>query len=210
MKTLIFGDVHGQYDELMQALRYAGYETGDRLIGLGDYIDRGRQSNEVIEFLAQAKKENPSSVFLRGNHEKVVVALIKQGPVGHLVRHWLDILTGGPTIASYGRYVEGQVDVLHIFPKEHVMFLQDTVELYEEGRYAYAHDKDCYRGARILCYGHYHYASPYIGFLRIGLALDIGVAVLNPDLKVIHDSFGREFAVDKRQLMGNLHTDYFS
>jgi serine/threonine protein phosphatase 1 len=41
MKTLVIGDIHGYYRELKDALANADYQHGDRLIFLGDYIDRG-------------------------------------------------------------------------------------------------------------------------------------------------------------------------
>ncbi|HBA53973.1 MAG TPA: serine/threonine protein phosphatase, partial [Syntrophorhabdus aromaticivorans] len=47
MKTLVISDIHGYYRELNDALRNADYREGDRLIFLGDYIDRGPPSREL-------------------------------------------------------------------------------------------------------------------------------------------------------------------
>jgi predicted phosphodiesterase len=46
MKTLVVSDIHGMYKELMST----SYSDSDRLIYLGDYIDRGGQSKEVMDF----------------------------------------------------------------------------------------------------------------------------------------------------------------
>ena len=53
MRHLITADIHGQYDELMTALECARYdESADRLILLGDMVDRGAQSREVLAYIA--------------------------------------------------------------------------------------------------------------------------------------------------------------
>jgi serine/threonine protein phosphatase 1 len=71
MKTLVISDIHGYYRELNDALHNADYQEGDRLIFLGDYIDRGPLSREVMEFLLSLK--NGGNVFLRGNHEEYLI-----------------------------------------------------------------------------------------------------------------------------------------
>lgn len=72
------GDIHGHYDELRLLLAKLGYEEsmgafrypgGARsVVFLGDYIDRGSQSREVID-LVRAMRDAGSAVALMGNHE---------------------------------------------------------------------------------------------------------------------------------------------
>ena len=72
------GDVHGHCDELRALLQKLGYEEsmgafrypgGERsVVFLGDYIDRGSQSREVID-LVRAMRDAGSAVALMGNHE---------------------------------------------------------------------------------------------------------------------------------------------
>lgn len=69
-------DIHGKYDLLQKALKLLdknGYsEKDDLLVFLGDYIDRGPESKQVIETLIDlSKKENV--VILRGNHEDLSI-----------------------------------------------------------------------------------------------------------------------------------------
>ena len=68
----IAGDIHGQFHDLLQLLRTAGAETSTSTtyLFLGDYVDRGRHSVEVITLLLLLKLERPGQVLLlRGNHE---------------------------------------------------------------------------------------------------------------------------------------------
>lgn len=66
----VFGDVHGQYFDLLELIKQAGAPTNTKQLWLGDYVDRGNFGCEVVLLLAAAKVKWPKSVFLlRGNHE---------------------------------------------------------------------------------------------------------------------------------------------
>eukprot|EP01026_Neomeris_dumetosa_P048164 TRINITY_DN4158_c0_g2_i2.p1 TRINITY_DN4158_c0_g2~~TRINITY_DN4158_c0_g2_i2.p1 ORF type:complete len:916 (+),score=170.18 TRINITY_DN4158_c0_g2_i2:140-2749(+) len=72
----IFGDLHGQFGDLMRLFdEYGSPSTGGDItyidyLFLGDYVDRGTHSLETICLLLSLKKEHPNSVHLiRGNHE---------------------------------------------------------------------------------------------------------------------------------------------
>jgi serine/threonine protein phosphatase 1 len=51
MRTLAIGDIHGCFTALTALIKAADVQHRDRLITLGDYIDRGPDSNAVIEWL---------------------------------------------------------------------------------------------------------------------------------------------------------------
>jgi serine/threonine protein phosphatase 1 len=51
-KVGIIGDVHGELDALVQLVERASTEV-DRLVFVGDYVNRGRRSADVIEFLVE-------------------------------------------------------------------------------------------------------------------------------------------------------------
>ena len=56
MKYFIVADVHGFYDEMIEALNRAGYDPDNKnhtFVSLGDMFDRGEQANEVLDFLVQ-------------------------------------------------------------------------------------------------------------------------------------------------------------
>jgi serine/threonine-protein phosphatase PP1 catalytic subunit len=66
----IFGDIHGQYSDLIRFLEKTGLPPSSNLVFLGDYVDRGNNSLEVIALLFALKIKYPNNVFLiRGNHE---------------------------------------------------------------------------------------------------------------------------------------------
>lgn len=81
MKTIVIGDVHGCYNELKEliaTLEAEGeYKRGiDKLVFLGDYIDRGDDSRLVIEFVRKLQEENDNVIALMGNHEDMLLNYI--------------------------------------------------------------------------------------------------------------------------------------
>jgi hypothetical protein len=69
-KIMFAGDIHGDFD-ITQKVITLFQETGcDQLVFLGDYIDRGEEDIENVNFLLHLKVEFPDKIFLlRGNHE---------------------------------------------------------------------------------------------------------------------------------------------
>jgi serine/threonine protein phosphatase 1 len=66
MRTIVIGDIHGCYEELMQLLNNLELTPADCLISLGDIVDRGSDSVKVYDFL----KNRPNTIVLMGNHER--------------------------------------------------------------------------------------------------------------------------------------------
>jgi len=73
MATFAISDIHGRIDELKNLLSYINYSQSDTLIFLGDYIDRGPNSNAVIEALIELSSNKPNVHFLKGNHEEMAI-----------------------------------------------------------------------------------------------------------------------------------------
>lgn len=66
--TYVFGDIHGQFYDLVNMLE--GLDPEFNIVFLGDYVDRGYNSLEVILYITVLKILNPSKIIiLRGNHE---------------------------------------------------------------------------------------------------------------------------------------------
>lgn len=97
------GDVHGCHDHLTRLERrivqHAAHRSGTRLIVmLGDYIDRGPASAQVIEHLLGAPPAGFERICLRGNHEEMALAAARSPDRSDT---WL-VNGGTATLASYG------------------------------------------------------------------------------------------------------------
>jgi len=65
MQTLVIGDIHGCYEELQALLDKAGLASSDAIISIGDLVDRGPETPQVLDFF----RENAAARALLGNHE---------------------------------------------------------------------------------------------------------------------------------------------
>lgn len=78
MSLYAIGDIHGNYDSLVKlfleiTLKDFNYQK-DKMIFLGDYIDRGEKSYEVISSLLYLKERHPENfILLLGNHENMAI-----------------------------------------------------------------------------------------------------------------------------------------
>lgn len=64
-KYIVVGDIHGCFDELLALLTKCGYRPGDFLISVGDLMDRGPKSRDVIEWFMAAE----NAFVVEGNHD---------------------------------------------------------------------------------------------------------------------------------------------
>ncbi|WP_026411288.1 metallophosphoesterase family protein [Actinomadura oligospora] len=65
-RTIIIGDIHGCFDELLELLEKVDLRPDDLLVSVGDLVDRGPAPGEVVRFF----RERPNSVVVMGNHER--------------------------------------------------------------------------------------------------------------------------------------------
>jgi serine/threonine protein phosphatase 1 len=77
-RILAISDIHGCYDKITNLLKITRYNSrADQLILLGDYIDRGDKSFEVVQLVKSLVKNG--AVALMGNHEDMAIEAIETG-----------------------------------------------------------------------------------------------------------------------------------
>jgi serine/threonine protein phosphatase 1 len=102
-KTLTYavGDIHGSFTKVANLIRHCTEHCGGdnfRFVFLGDYVDRGRRSKDVVNLLMRTQAAAPDTVVcLKGNHEDMLLDAIKTGEP----RTWIEN-GGDATLRSYG------------------------------------------------------------------------------------------------------------
>ena len=111
-RMLVISDIHGMYNELMLLLKASSYNPAeDRLAVLGDYIDRGYYSRNVIEFFMDLKgKHGPRVTLLKGNHEDLCLKAHFGDERNRqtAVRLWMANM-GDRTLASFNNKIPDEV-----------------------------------------------------------------------------------------------------
>jgi len=138
-KTYAIGDLHGRFDLLCHAIDLveadAG-EAGGTLVVLGDFVDRGPQSRNIIDLLmAGPRRPDWRWIVLQGNHEAMMLAALRD-PLRHL-SWWLGN-GGGQTLNSYGYQSGGEIRPLKV-PATHLAWLDQLPLYYEDEHRIYVH-----------------------------------------------------------------------
>ena len=149
-RTFAIGDIHGDLEQLYKILScLPSLEKDDTLVFVGDYIDRGPRSADVIHFLRTLPTQIPSKVVaLRGNHEDAWLRVIDRGwpefvlppPNGCLAA--LRSFTGGRMPIEDEEAEGAERDLLlsgSFFPKEVVAWMRELPHWYEDEHAIYVH-----------------------------------------------------------------------
>ncbi len=145
------GDVHGRLDLLDQLLGKIEADIAVReasqnlVVFLGDLIDRGPQSCQVVERLMTWQPADASTIFLCGNHEEVLLRVLKGEP--GLLADWLKF-GGAECLASYGlsrerllnkNESEALTAIRAAVPEAHQSFLASFADTFRFGDYLFVH-----------------------------------------------------------------------
>lgn len=131
MACYVIGDIHGCDIELKHLIDNLPIKAGDQLVFLGDYIDRGPNSAEVVAYLLdlQLALSSQRITFLKGNHEDMLLAFLGlRGQFGNMF-----LVNGGKaTLESYGIAADkpSRSDAAAAIPESHLNFYQ-TLKAFE-------------------------------------------------------------------------------
>jgi len=100
-RRIFIGDIHGHYDGLRRLWDYIAPTSIDQVFFVGDLIDRGPQSSEVVNFVRQH-----ASGCVRGNHEQLLLEAFSEGELNlPNLQGWL--FSGGQaTLTSYNGSIQ--------------------------------------------------------------------------------------------------------
>jgi len=132
-KIFAIGDIHGCYDRLKALMEKIPIDCSrDTLVFIGDYIDRGPHSVEVVDYLIHLKKRVPEVIFLKGNHEDMLDKFLTGAD------RFTYLLNGGQqTLDSYlTKPVQSEFFPI---PPDHMEFFKSLRLFYETEEFIFVH-----------------------------------------------------------------------
>jgi serine/threonine protein phosphatase 1 len=144
------GDIHGRLDLLQELHGMIQADVGNfdgqlSLVYLGDYIDRGMHSREVVDELLDSPLAGFENVYLMGNHEQTLLDFLQHPKVASGWLNW----GGRETLVSYGVKLPRDVtraDVVEIrdqlqsvLPQNHLDFYENMQLMHRSGNYLFVH-----------------------------------------------------------------------
>ncbi|MGA2404922.1 MAG: metallophosphoesterase [Syntrophobacteraceae bacterium] len=137
-KVFAVGDIHGCCRKLANLMERLPLDTAtDFLIFLGDYIDRGPESREVIDYLLEIGRKVPNAVFLLGNHEYALLEYSRTGNLDYL--RMLRSIGVEETLSSYSNSPVCSLGDLSFLPGEHIRFLESLRPYFRLDGYLFVH-----------------------------------------------------------------------
>jgi serine/threonine protein phosphatase 1 len=132
-RILAVGDIHGCLDKLVTLMETVDIDhDNDTLVFIGDYIDRGPQSKEVVDYLIELADQQSRVVFLKGNHEQMLQMYLSG-------EDRLNFLANGghATLDSY--FKASRSAETGPIPKTHLDFFDNLRPYYETKDYIFVH-----------------------------------------------------------------------
>ena len=144
------GDIHGRADLLLELhskiqADAAGFDGPRSLVYLGDCIDRGMHSREVVDELLDNPLPGFESIYLMGNHEQTLLDFLQHPKVAQGWLNW----GGRETLLSYGLDVPMQINrddaedlrgaFQQVLPERHLGFYESMQMMHVSGDYLFVH-----------------------------------------------------------------------
>lgn len=132
-KTFVIGDIHGCYQAFQELWRkISPVSADDTVIFLGDYIDRGPESRQVVDEILTIRKNLPRVITLLGNHEQMLLHYMEgRGDSPFLA------VGGTQTLTSYG--LTPHCNERLCLPKEHEDFFRYLLPFWQNKEAIYVH-----------------------------------------------------------------------
>jgi serine/threonine protein phosphatase 1 len=129
-RLLAVGDIHGCFDPFREMVENKlKLRKKDKLILLGDYIDRGYKSKEVVDFIINLQKSGFDIVPLIGNHESMLLDSLDDE---HSLSGWF-INGGNETLYSFG------IESVKELGDEYIHFFRNLSYYYSSGKFLFVH-----------------------------------------------------------------------
>ncbi len=144
-RILAISDIHGCHDEFCELLNKVKYiPNQDKLILLGDYVDRGYKSKDVIEMIMGLVNEY-GAVAIVGNHDQLLLDWLLTDD--YFAAHNYFANGGLQTLESYcglnwnedGLDIDGAKDFILTHYKHHVDFLNSLPYYHEDDKHIFVH-----------------------------------------------------------------------
>jgi len=191
-KIFAIGDIHGCSAKLERLLdRLPLNRNRDTLVVLGDCIDRGPGSRQVLNILCRLRREGYNIKALMGNHEHLLLEYHRSGDAALVP--YLRRLEVEATLESYDGASLHSLTTLAFLPAEHRDFLFSLLPFWETSEYLFVHagfrpglplaeqspsdlceirgqflEEDVDFGKRVI-FGHTPFATPLVTPHKIGI-----------------------------------------
>jgi serine/threonine protein phosphatase 1 len=136
-RAIVAADVHGEVQPLAALIDHAR-RHGRPLILLGDYVNRGASSRQVLDLLIETKSASAEQfVFLLGNHERALLRFLEGGPLDDFAAHG-----GLATMRSYlgNDVTEEPISAFRAgFPDDHLRLIREMPHFLEDQTRLFSH-----------------------------------------------------------------------
>jgi serine/threonine protein phosphatase 1 len=128
-RLIAISDIHGCYATFRTLLETIAFSPDDHLVLLGDYIDRGPGSKQVLDLILSYQKQGYQLTLLKGNHEVMLLdAYFDETLVPRFIRAGGDL-----TLKSFG------ITKLSDIPAAYIRFFLSLKDYHEEPQFIFVH-----------------------------------------------------------------------